>query len=129
MSERCSSLPADPWADATRAIHAARDGGYGDLPGAPVVEPIFQSANFGLSDAVIDDLRSSGGRHSYSYTRSGNPTTDSAARVIAALEGAHEAAVVASGMAAITASVTALLPAGGRLPPPHELYGDAPPPF
>jgi cystathionine beta-lyase/cystathionine gamma-synthase len=118
-------LPADPWADATRAIHGARECGHGDLPGAPVVEPIFQSANFGLSDAVIDDLRSSGGRHSYSYTRSGNPTTDSAARVIAALEGADEAAVVASGMAAITASVTALLPPGGRLLAADELYGDA----
>ncbi len=122
MSGRCCSLPADPWpdggapasdslADATRAIHAARDGGHRDLRGAPVVEPIFQSANFGLSDAVIDDLRSSGGRRSYSYTRSGNP--------------AHEAAVVASGMAAITASVTALLPAGGRLLAADELYGDA----
>jgi cystathionine beta-lyase/cystathionine gamma-synthase len=91
----------------------------------PVVEPIVQSANFGLSDAVIDDLRSTGGRHSYSYTRLGNPTTQAAARVIAALEGAEQAAVVASGMAAITASVTALLPPGGRLLAADELYGDA----
>src|SRR5260221_1938644 len=98
MSERCSSLPADPWADATRAIHAARDGGYGDLPGAPVVEPIFQSANFGLTDAVIDDLRSSRGRQSYSHTRGGNHTTDSSGRGIPALQRAHQGAAVASRM-------------------------------
>jgi methionine-gamma-lyase len=112
-------------ADATKAIHAARDTGQPDLPGTPVVPPIFQSANFVLSHAVIDDLRSTGGRRSYSYTRLGNPTTQAAARVIAALEGAEGAAVVASGMAAITASVTALLPPGGRLLAAEELYGDA----
>ncbi len=111
-------------ADATKAIHAARDGGQPDLAGTPVVEPIFQSANFGLSGAVIDDLRSSGGRHSYSYTRLGNPTNEAAARVIGALEGAQRAVVVASGMAAIMASVTALLPPGGRLLAADELYGD-----
>jgi len=112
-------------ADTTKAIHAARHGGQPGLPGTPVVDPIFQSANFGLSDIVIDDLRATGGRHSYSYTRLGNPTTEAAARVIAALEGAERAAVVASGMAAIMASVTALLPSGGRLLAADELYGDA----
>jgi cystathionine beta-lyase/cystathionine gamma-synthase len=60
-------------ADATKAIHAAHGAGQPHLAGTPVVEPVFQSANFGLSDAVIDDLRSTGGRHSYSYTRLGNP--------------------------------------------------------
>jgi cystathionine beta-lyase/cystathionine gamma-synthase len=110
--------------DATKAIHAAKTA-QPRPAGTPVVEPIVQSANFGLSEAVIDDLRSTGGRHSYSYTRLGNPTTEAAARVIAALEGAERAAVVASGMAAIMASVTALLPPGGRLLAADELYGDA----
>lgn len=143
MPERCCSLarerpPGDPPAgespggvaavdsmtDATRAIHAARSGGPHPA-GAPIVEPIVQSANFALSDDVINDLRATGGRHSYSYTRLANPTTEAAARVIAALEGAERAAVVASGMAAIAASVTALLPANGRLVAADELYGDA----
>ncbi len=118
-------MPSDALADATIAVHAARDAGEASPPGTPVVEPIVQSANFGLSDAVVEDLRSTGGRRSYSYTRTGNPTTQSAARVIAALEGAEQAAVVASGMAAITASVTALLPPGGRLIAAAELYGDS----
>jgi cystathionine beta-lyase/cystathionine gamma-synthase len=90
-----------------------------------VVDPIVQSANFALTAAVIDDLRSTGGRHSYSYTRLGNPTTEAAARVVAALEKAEQGVVVASGMAAIMASVTALLPPGGRLLAADELYGDA----
>lgn len=112
-------------ADATKAIHAAREAGGPGLPGTPVVGPIVQSANFGLNDAVVDDLRATGGHRSYSYTRLGNPTTEAAARVVAALEGAEQAAVVASGMAAIMASVTALLPPGGRLVAAEELYGDA----
>jgi cystathionine beta-lyase/cystathionine gamma-synthase len=118
-------LPGDSPADATKAIHGARNAGPPHLAGSPVVEPIVQSANFVLSDAVVDDLRSTGGRRSYSYTRLGNPTTQAAARVIAALEGGEQAAVVASGMAAIMASVTALLPPGGRLLAADELYGDA----
>lgn len=112
-------------ADATKAIHAAREPGRPGPPGRPVVDPIVQSANFGLNDAVIDDLRATGGRRSYSYTRLGNPTNEAAARVVAALEGAEQAAVVASGMAAIMASVTALLAPGGRLVAAQELYGDA----
>jgi cystathionine beta-lyase/cystathionine gamma-synthase len=123
---RCCSLPTDPVADATKAIHAAREAdGHSGLPGRPVVDPIVQSANFGLSAAVVDDLRSTGGRRSYSYTRLGNPTNEAAARVVAALEGAEQGVVVASGMAAIMASVTALLPPGGRLLAADELYGDA----
>jgi cystathionine beta-lyase/cystathionine gamma-synthase len=89
------------------------------------VEPIVQSANFMLNPDVVADLKSTGGRGSYSYTRVGNPTIEAAARVIAALEGAQGAVVVASGMAAITAAVTALLPPGGRLVAAEELYGDA----
>jgi cystathionine beta-lyase/cystathionine gamma-synthase len=112
-------------ADATKAVHAARDGGRPGLPGTPMVDPIVQSANFALNGAVIDDLRETGGRRSYSYTRLGNPTNQGAARVVAALEGAEQAVVVASGMAAIMASVTALLPPGGRLVAAQELYGDA----
>lgn len=112
-------------ADATKAIHAARGARQSGPPGTPVVDPIVQSANFGLTDAVVDDLRATGGRRSYSYTRLGNPTTEAAAQVVAALEGAERGAVVASGMAAITASVTALLPPGGLLLAAEELYGDA----
>lgn len=113
-------------ADATKAVHAARGAdGHPGLPGTPVVDPIVQSANFGLTAAVIDDLRSTGGRQSYSYTRLGNPTNEAAARVVAALEGAEQGVVVASGMAAIMASVTALLPPRGRLLAADELYGDA----
>jgi cystathionine beta-lyase/cystathionine gamma-synthase len=116
--------PGDSMADATKAVHAARSTGEPRLAGSPVVQPIVQSVNFALSDAVVDDLRCTGGRRSYSYTRLANPTTEAAARVIAALEGAESATVVASGMAAVMASVTALLPPNGRLIAADELYGD-----
>ena len=64
MSGRCCSLPRYALADATIAVHAARDAGEVSPPGTPVVELIVQSANFGLSDAVVEDLRSTGGRRS-----------------------------------------------------------------
>jgi cystathionine beta-lyase/cystathionine gamma-synthase len=116
-------------ADATAAIHAALPPAAPRAAGAPAAQPIatpiVQSASFGLTEAVVRDLRETGGGQSYSYTRLANPTTEAAARVIAALEGAECAAIAASGMAAIAASVTALLPPGGRLVAAAELYGDA----
>jgi hypothetical protein len=40
-------------ADATKAIHAARDAnGHPSLPGTPVVDPIVQSANFTQSPSA-----------------------------------------------------------------------------
>jgi hypothetical protein len=51
-------------ADATKAVHAGRSTGEPRLAGSPVVEPIVQSVNFALSDAVVDDLRCTGGRRS-----------------------------------------------------------------
>jgi cystathionine beta-lyase/cystathionine gamma-synthase len=116
-------------ADATAAIHAAMPPAApraaDALAAQPIATPIIQSASFGLTEAVVRDLHVTGGRKSYSYTRLANPTTESAARVIAALEGAQCAAITASGMAAIAASLTALLPPGGRLVAAAELYGDA----
>lgn len=112
-------------ADASLAIHGGKNHGAQFLPGNPVVQPIVQSANFTLGPDVVADLQATGGRGSYSYTRTGNPTIEAAAGVIAALEGAQRAVVVSSGMAAITAALTALLPPGGRLVAAEELYGDA----
>jgi len=111
-------------ADASLAIHAGTGAARSFRPGSPVVEPIVQSVNFALTSDVVDDLVTTGGRNSYSYTRTANPTTESAARVVAALEGAERALVVASGMAAITGAIMALLPPGGRLVAADEIYRD-----
>ena len=111
--------------DATLAVHAARLLGDGRARGVPVSEPIVQTANFLLDEASVADLASSGGARTYSYTRLANPTIESAARVVAALEGAEDAVVTSSGMAAITASLLALTPPGGRILTVHEIHGES----
>ena len=119
---RASGATADT--DATLAVHAARFAADGREPGVPIAEPIVQAANFLLSEAIVADLGSSGGLRSYSYSRLANPTVESAARVVAALEGAEDAVVTSSGMAAITASLLALTPPGGRILTARELHGE-----
>ena len=110
---RASGATADT--DATLAVHAARFAADGREPGVPIAEPIVQAANFLLSEAIVADLGSSGGLRSYSYSRLAYLTVESAARVVAALEGAEDAVVTSSGMATITASLLALTPPGGRI--------------
>jgi cystathionine gamma-synthase len=55
------------------------------------------------------------------YSRDHNPTYDEAERTLAVLEGAHEARIFASGMAAATAVFLALSP-GDRVLAPRAMY-------
>jgi methionine-gamma-lyase len=64
-----------------------------------------------------------GKNQAYIYTRYGNPTLSVAERKIAALEGAEAAVVAASGMAAISSSLLAVLKAGDELISTAQLYG------
>jgi methionine-gamma-lyase len=64
-----------------------------------------------------------GKNKAYIYTRYGNPTLSVAERKIAALEGAEAAVVAASGMAAISSSLLAVLKAGDELISTAQLYG------
>jgi cystathionine beta-lyase/cystathionine gamma-synthase len=69
------------------------------------VTPIFQSATF---------LMQSGER--VKYTRcNNNPSQIAVANKLAALEGAEDALVLSSGMAAISSTLLALLKAGDHL--------------
>jgi cystathionine gamma-synthase len=97
---------------ATQAVRAGidRDTAFG-----AVVPPIVLSSNF--SFAGFNDKRQ------YDYTRSGNPTRDLLAEALAELEGGFGAIVTATGMAAITLVLTALLEPGDVLVVPHDGYG------
>jgi cystathionine beta-lyase/cystathionine gamma-synthase len=86
--------------------------------------PIFQSTTFELDASTYDDIARTGGTETWWYTRLGNPTVDAAAAKVALLEGAQAAQVFASGMAAITTTVMAAVPAGGRIVAARELYGE-----
>ncbi len=98
-----------------RCTVAVRAGIDRDAAFGAVTPPIVLSSNF--SFAGFNDKRS------YDYTRSGNPTRDLLADALAELEGGFGAVVTATGMAAITLVLHALLKPGDRLVVPHDGYG------
>ncbi|GAB2495865.1 cystathionine gamma-synthase [Arenimonas alkanexedens] len=103
MSARCP---------ATAAVRAGIDA---DTAFGAVTPPLVLSSNF--SFAGFDRKRR------YDYTRSGNPTRDQLADALAELEGGAGAVVTATGMAAITLVLEALLAPGDRLVVTHDCYG------
>jgi cystathionine beta-lyase/cystathionine gamma-synthase len=96
----------------TLAIHGGLERGG---PGAPVVQPIFQSVNYVQEYGTAEGLR---------YTRDGNtPNAEAVQRRIAALEGAEAAIVLASGMGATACGLLALLRPGDHLLASTWIYG------
>jgi cystathionine beta-lyase/cystathionine gamma-synthase len=106
----------------TLAVHAGIDGA--PLAPAAMTTPIFQSSAFELSKGAYDDIERTGGANTVWYTRLGNPTLSAAATAVAVLEGADEALLFSSGIAAITTTLEALVPSGGRIVAASALYGD-----
>lgn len=97
---------------ATTAVRAGIDC---DTAFGAVAPPIVLSSNFTF--AGFDQKRT------YDYSRSGNPTRDQLAEALAELEGGHGAVVTASGLAAETLVLHAVLKPGDRLLVPHDCYG------
>ena len=106
----------------TRAVHAA------DAAEAvrqrPSSTPVYQAATFAFDDmddfAAVAQSKVSGG---YLYSRWANPTTDALARTIASLEGAESSTCLASGMAAVHASLAASTQSGDHIVSSKMLYG------
>lgn len=111
---------AKPLADATLAIHAGEERFH---VGAPVGVSIARTANFTFESTEEMKRWAEGKSPAYIYTRYGNPTLTIAEKKIAALEGAEAAIVTASGMAAISSSLLAVLKAGDEVIVTRQLYG------
>ncbi len=103
MSARCP---------ATAAVRAGIDA---DAAFGAVTPPIVLSSNFSFAGF--------GQKRRYDYTRSGNPTRDQLGEALAELEGGAGGVVTATGMAAITLVLEALLQPGDRLVVTHDCYG------
>lgn len=88
-----------------------------------ITTPIYQTSTFAFRDFKHLLAHAAGGEGSYQYTRYANPTTDAAARKIAALEGGEAGLVFSSGMAAITTAVLALVSSGDEVISIRNLYG------
>jgi cystathionine beta-lyase/cystathionine gamma-synthase len=96
----------------TRAVHA---GAPRRMPEDPVVTPIVQSANYAQEFGTSDPLL---------YTRYANtPNAQIVQRRIAALEGAEDALVLASGMGATACAMLALLRPGDHVLASGSIYG------
>jgi len=104
----------------TQAIHA----GFNDDPATRAVAvPIYQTTSYSFRDtehgANLFNLAEPGNI----YSRIMNPTCDVLEQRIAAMEGGVGALCMASGMAAITASIQTLCRAGDNMVSVSQLYG------
>ena len=115
MSERRS---------ATLAVHGPERAPRSPVPRG-MAEPIYQSVTYDLDARAYADIAATGGAETVWYTRLGNPTVDAAAARLGALEGAHDVVLLASGMAAISTTLLAVVPPGGTVVASRALYGDA----
>jgi len=107
----------------TRAIHAGEPPRHG--VGAPVSSAIVRSSTFTLASTEELKLWAEGKSKAFMYTRDGNPTLVMAAKKIAALEGAEDAVVTSSGMAAISSTLLSFLSHGDELISTAQVYGGA----
>ncbi|HXX20067.1 MAG TPA: PLP-dependent aspartate aminotransferase family protein [Candidatus Acidoferrum sp.] len=106
--------------DATLAIHAGEEK---FRVGTAVGTEIARTANFTFASSEEMKRWAEGKSGAYIYTRYGNPTLRMAEKKIAALEGAEDAVVTASGSAAISSALLALLKAGDEVIATRQLYG------
>lgn len=95
----------------TRAV---RSGLESDIQHGAVIPPLHLSSNFTF--AGFDAPRK------YDYTRSGNPTRDTLAEALSALEGGQQAVITSTGMSAIIVVLHQLGP-DDLLIAPHDCYG------
>lgn len=105
---------------ATTAVQAGRPK---RLAGEPVVTPVHREVIFEFASAAEFAEVMADSRRGYLYSRIRSPNVDELAAVVAELEGAQAAHCFASGMAAITAALDLLAPAGTRVVAARQLYG------
>jgi methionine-gamma-lyase len=106
--------------DATLAIHT---GEHRFHVSGPVGVQICRTANFTFSSTEEMKRWAEGKSPAYIYTRYGNPTLTIAEEKLAALERAEAAIVTASGMAAISSALLAVLKAGDEVISTRQTYG------
>ncbi len=104
----------------TRAVHAGiRRSQYGE-----VSEAIFLTQGFVYDTAEAAEARFvECGPDEFIYARYGNPTTSMFERRMASLEGAEDAFATASGMAAVSGALMAMLRAGDWVVAARALFG------
>jgi cystathionine gamma-synthase len=108
------------WGASTRCVW----GGESERnPEGATVPPVFHGVTFGFDD--LDEWHAVGTGRSpgHIYSRNTNPTTDRFEAKVRALEGAEAATSFATGMAAISNTLFALLAPGRRVVSIRDTYG------
>jgi len=85
--------------------------------------PIYQTSTFAFENVKDGAAKFAGEKEGYIYTRLANPTQNALEEKMAALEKAEAAIATASGMAAISAAVMAVVFAGDHILALDCLYG------
>src|SRR5437763_7585382 len=98
--------------DSTLAVHGGEERRKAH---DSVTTPIICSATYAFGDTAELTRYFEGDLEREEYGRYGNPTVRAAERKIAALEGAEDCALFASGMAAVTTALFELLKAGDHV--------------
>lgn len=102
---------------ATRQLHERASG---DAPTSRAI-PIYLTAGFEFDEYEQAAAHFGEGR-GYAYTRIGNPTIETVEHTLAALEGGSQALLVASGQAATSVALLALLESGQHLVSSTHIY-------
>ena len=111
---------SDGWKPRTRAVHeGTRRSQYGEM-----AEAIFLTQGFAYDSAEQAEARFlKPGPDEFVYARYGNPTVRMFEDRIAAIEGTEDAFATASGMAAVSGALTAMLRSGDRVVSARALFG------
>lgn len=110
----------DDWKTRTRLVHdGSRRSQYGEM-----AEAIFLTQGFVYPTAEAAEARFvKAGEDEFIYARYGNPTTRMFEERIAAVEGTEDAFATASGMAAVSGALMAMLRAGDHVVSARALFG------
>ena len=108
-----------PRGPSTTAVHA---GEPRPKPANALATPIFQTATYAFSDTQELKDHFEGKIDRVEYGRYGNPTQRIAENKLAALEGAEDALLFASGMAAVTTTLFAMLSRGTHVVVTDDSY-------
>lgn len=117
------AISAKDWSKANSSTIAVHAGTTDDKSTGAVGTPIYQTSTFSLNEEAYTAVEEGHARDRFIYTRYGNPSQWAVQNKLAALEHAESALVFSSGMAAITASVMALVDKGAHIVASNELYG------
>ena len=118
-----SESKSNGFGPSTQSVH----GGRRANPYRAVTEPVVQTATYTFEDtaavcAYKDAYLMGDSGGVIEYGRYGNPTVAAAEARLAALEGADDALLYASGMAAITSVILSMLPTGSHIVLTDDCY-------